>query len=98
MTSVRAIETQGTGAQAGALRLFLSRRFDRLVGVLHQTLGSADRARDVEAAVEIPQVLRGFERLLKRGLRETQGGAESLELTLIDLTRRHSPQMLTSTR
>jgi hypothetical protein len=98
MTSVRAIETQGTGAQADALQLFLSRRLDRLVGVLHQTLGSADRARDVEAAVEIPQVLRGFERLLKRGLRETQGGAESLELTLIDLTRRHSPQMLTSTR
>jgi hypothetical protein len=97
MTSVRAIERQGTGASSGALRLFLPRRLDRLVGVLHQTLCSADRARDIEAAVEIPEILRGFESLLERGFREAQGGAESLELTLIDLARRHSPQMLTST-
>src|SRR5687768_11725573 len=41
--------------------LFLSGRLDRLVRVLHQALSPADRARDVEATVEIPQVLRRFE-------------------------------------
>ena len=97
-TSVRAVRSQGTGAHAGALRLFLTRRVDRLVRVLDQALSATDRARDVEAVVEVPQVLRGFERFFERGFGEAQGGAKSLELTLVDLTRRHLAQMLTSAR
>jgi nitroreductase len=76
--------------------LFLSRRLDRLVRVLHQALGSADRARDVEAAVEIPQILRGFESFFERGFRQAQCGAEALELALIDLPLCHRPRMLAS--
>ena len=64
----------------------LPRRVDRLVRVLDQALRATDGARDVEATVEIAEILRGFERLLERGLREAQGGAESFELTLIDLS------------
>ena len=70
--------------------LFLARRVHRFIRVLDQTLGSADRARDVEAAVEIPEILRGLERFLERGLREAQGRAQSLELALIDLAFRYS--------
>ncbi len=69
--------------------LRLSRRVDRLVGVLHETLGSADRARDIEATVEVAEVLRRLECFLERGLRKAQSRAESLELALIDLRRRH---------
>jgi hypothetical protein len=61
---------------------------DRLVGVLDQALRAADGTRDVVATVEIAEILRGLERFLERGLRETQGGAQSFELTLIDF-RRH---------
>src|SRR6266545_4740513 len=78
--------------------LRLSRRLDRLVGVLNETLGSADGARDIEAAVEVAQILGRFERLLERRFREAQGRAEPLELALIDLRRRHWSQMLTSAR
>lgn len=46
--------------------------------------------------VEIAEILRRLECFLERGLREAQGGAQPLELTLIDLTRCHWPQMLTS--
>ena len=69
--------------------LRLAGRVDRLIGVLDEALGSADGARDVEAMVEIPQVLRGFKGFLERGFREAQRGAQPLELTLIDLARRH---------
>ncbi len=50
-------------------RLFLSRRLDRFVRVLDQTLGAADCTRHVEASVEIPQIFRGFEGFLERGFR-----------------------------
>ena len=81
---------------ASGTRSRLASRVDRLVRVLHQALSAADRPWDVEAMVEVPEVLRGFERFFERGLSEAQCGAESFELTLIDLTRRHFVQMLTS--
>lgn len=81
-----------------AVMLRLAGGLDRLVRVLHEPLGSTDGARDVKAAVEVAEILRGLERLFERGLREAQGRAESLELALIDLLRRHWSQMLTSAR
>lgn len=54
----------------GMLRL--SRRVDGLEGVLDESLRAADRARNVESAVEITEVLRGLECLLERGLGETE--------------------------
>ena len=39
--------------------------------------------------VEIAEILRCFECFLERGFREAQCGAQPLELTLIDLARRH---------
>ena len=45
--------------------------------------------RDVETMVEVPEILRGLERLLERGFREAQRRAQPLELALIDLTRGH---------
>jgi hypothetical protein len=69
----------------------LSRRLDRFVRILDQTLGPTDRARHVETVVEAPEILRRLERLLQRGLGEAQGRAQSLELALIDLTRGHEP-------
>ena len=76
--------------------LSLSRGVDRLIRVLDQALGPADRARDVEATIEVPEVLRGLESLLERGLREAQRRPESLKLAVIDLRGRHQPQMLPS--
>ena len=61
----------------------------RFVGVLHETLGTADGTRDVEAMVEIAKILRRFECFLERGLRQAQRGAEPLELTLVDFSRCH---------
>ena len=61
----------------------------RLVRVLNEALRTADGAWDVEAMVEITQILRRLECFLERGFRKTQGRAQPLELTLIDLTRRH---------
>ena len=60
-----------------------------LVRVLNEALGAADGTRNVETMVEIAEILRSLERFLERGFRETQCGAQPLELTLIDLTRRH---------
>jgi len=67
-----------------------SRGVHGLVRVLHQTLGAGDGARYVEAPVEAAEILRGLERLLERGLREAQGGAQALELALIDPAFRYS--------
>lgn len=50
---------------------------------------ATDRARHVEAPVEVPEILGGLERLLERGLGKTQRGPKTLELTLIDLVRCH---------
>ena len=61
----------------------------RLVRVLNESLRTPDGAGDVEAMVEIAEILRRFERFLERGFREAQGGAEPLELTLIDFSRCH---------
>ena len=71
----------------GTLRL--SRRVHRLQRVPDESLRTADRTRNVEPAVEAAEVLRSLERLLERGLRETQGRPESLELAGIDLTLIH---------
>jgi hypothetical protein len=83
-------------AQMLAPALLLSRGLDRFVRVLHQALRAADRARDVEATVEVPEVLRSLERLLESRLREAQRGSESLEFALVYLRGRHQPQMLPS--
>ncbi len=69
--------------------LLLPRGVDRLVRVLDQALSSADGAWDIEAIVEVSEILRRFECLLERGLSEAQRGAQPLELALIDFARRH---------
>jgi hypothetical protein len=69
--------------------LRLARRVNRLVRVLNETLGTADGARDVEAMVEIAEILGCFECFLESGFRQTQRGAQPLELTLIDFSRCH---------
>jgi len=69
--------------------LRLAGRVHGLVRVLNEALRTADGTRNVEAMVEIAEILRRFERFLERGLRETQCGAQPLELTLIDFSRRH---------
>jgi hypothetical protein len=69
--------------------LWLARRIHRLVRVLNEALRAADGSRDIEAMVEVAKILCGFECFLERGFSEAQCGAESLELTLIDLTRGH---------
>ena len=53
-------------------RSLLASRVYGLVGVLDQALRATDGARNVVATVEIAQILRGFEGLLERGLREAQ--------------------------
>src|SRR3989441_5111714 len=70
----------------GTLRF--SRRVDRLKRVSHEPLRTANSARNVEPAIEAAEVLRRLERLLERGLRETEGGPEPLELARIDLRHR----------
>jgi len=65
--------------------LALPRRVDRLVRVLHEPLCPTDRARDIEALVEVAEVLRGLESFFECGLRETQGRSEPLELARIDI-------------
>jgi len=39
--------------------------------------------------VEVAEILGGFKRFLQRGFRQTQRGAQPLELTLIDFSRCH---------
>jgi nitroreductase len=77
-------------------RLFLSRGIDRFVRVLHQALRTADGARDIETAVEIAQVLGGFQGFLEGGFRKAQRGAQTLKLALIHLALGHPPRMLAS--
>ena len=63
-----------------ATSLSLARRGDRFERVLDEPLRTADGARNIEAAIEAPEILSGFERLLERGLREAQRRGETLEL------------------
>src|SRR5437868_351393 len=53
-----------------------ARRVHRLERVAHETLRAAERARHVEPAVEAPEILRGLEGLLERGLCEAESGGE----------------------
>jgi len=69
--------------------LRLAGRVHRLVRVLNEALRTADGAWDVEAMVEIAEILSGFKRFLERGFRQAQRGAQPLELTLIDFSRCH---------
>lgn len=69
--------------------LRLARRIHRFVRVLNEALRAADGAWYVEAMVEVAKILCGFECFLERGFSQAQCGAKPLELTLIDLTRRH---------
>lgn len=62
----------------------LPSRAHRLVRVLHEPLRARDGAWDVEAPVEVPQVLGGIERLLERGFSEAQRRTETFELAGID--------------
>src|SRR5207245_8924166 len=62
---------------------------DRFVRVRDETLRAAEGARHVEATIEVPEVLRGLDRLLERGFREPKRRRETLELPLIDLALRH---------
>jgi nitroreductase len=73
----------------GTAALRLSRRVHRLVRVLHKALRAADGTRNVEPPVEVPEILRSLERLLKGRLGKTQRGSEALELALIDLPCGH---------
>ena len=72
------------------LTLALPRRVYRFVRVLHQTLRAGDGARDVEAAIEAAEVLRGLERLLERGFREAQRRPQPFELAGVDRAPRYS--------
>jgi len=81
--------SHATDVTGGARRSGLPCGVHRLVRVLNEALRAADGARHVEAMVEIAEILRRFERFLERGLRETQRGAQPLELTLIDFSRCH---------
>ena len=81
--------SHATDVTGGARRSRFPCGVHGLVRVLNEALRTADGARYVEAMVEIAKVLRGFKGFLERGLREAQRGAQPLELTLIDLTRRH---------
>src|SRR3954452_11183957 len=58
-------------------------RGHRFVRVLHEPLRPTDRARHVEASVEVAEVLGRLERFLERRLRETQCRGEALELTRV---------------
>ena len=62
-----------------------ARRVHRLERVAHETLRAAERARHVEPAVEAPEILRGLEGLLERGLREAESGGEPFELASVDI-------------
>src|SRR3989454_11659189 len=73
-------------SMSGTLRF--TRRVDRLQRVSHEPLRTADSAWNVEPPIEAAEVLRRLERLLERGLRETEGGPEPLELARIDLRHR----------
>ena len=81
--------SHATDVTGGARRSRFPCGVHGLVRVLNEALRTADGARYVESMVEIAKVLRGFKGFLERGLREAQRGAQPLELTLIDLTRRH---------
>src|SRR3989442_13464002 len=70
----------------GTLRF--SRGVDCLESVPDEPLRATDGTRNVEPAIEAAEVLRRLERLLERGLRETEGGPEPLELARIDLRHR----------
>src|SRR5207247_2352765 len=51
---------------------------DRFVRVRDETLRAAESARHVEATIEVPEVLRGLDRLLERGFREPKRRRETL--------------------
>src|SRR5438874_11463460 len=53
--------------------------------VADEALGSADRARNIEAPIEVSEILRGLERLLKRGLGKPERRSEALQLPRIGL-------------
>src|SRR5947209_5217898 len=63
---------------SGTLRF--SRCVDRLQRVPDEPLRTADRAGHIEAAIEAAEIFRRLEGLLERGLRETEGRPEPLEL------------------
>jgi hypothetical protein len=64
--------------------LGFTRRIDRLERVPDEALRTPDRAWNVKAPVEAPEILRGLERFLERGLGEAEGRCEALELARID--------------
>jgi hypothetical protein len=61
----------------------LARGVDGLERVPDETLRAADRARHVEAPIEAPEILRGLERFLERGLCEAERRRETFELARI---------------
>jgi hypothetical protein len=64
--------------------LGLTRRIHGLERVADEALRAADRARHVKPAIEAPEILRGLERFLERGLGEAERRREALELAGID--------------
>jgi len=78
------VEKPFTSELTHAAMLTLARGVHGLVRVLHQPLRAADGAWDVEALVEVAEILRGLERLLEGGLRETQGRPQPFELAGVD--------------
>src|SRR3989442_12516017 len=70
----------------GTLRF--SRGVDCLESVPDEPLRATDGTRNVEAAIEATEILRGFESLLERRLRETKRRPKPLELAGVDLRHR----------
>src|SRR5439155_4035636 len=68
--------------------LALTRSVDRLVRVLHEPLRAGERAWDVEAPIEVTQVLGRLECFFKRGLGQPQRRSQPLELARVDLFHR----------
>src|SRR5438445_5537650 len=78
-----------TGASPSGATLGLAGRVDRLEGVADEALRTPERAGHIEATVEAPQIFRGLDGLLERGLGEAERRPESLEFAGIDLTLIH---------
>src|SRR2546428_13290272 len=64
--------------------LGLPRCINRLERVADEALRAPDGARDVEAPIEVSEVLRSFEGFLEGGLGEAERRCESFELARVD--------------
>ena len=61
----------------------MARGGDRLFRVPDEPLRAPEGAGDVEAMIEVAEILGSLERLLERGARKPQRGRQPLELALV---------------